>query len=460
MNIKRNLLVFTWVAVMASFGMLTACSKTPKKVGEECAANKDCEVGLQCFKSKCQKKADDDAGTDSGTEPTPDTAPDQSAPDTTPDTAPDTAPDQSAPDTTPDTAPDQSAPDTAPDTAPDQSAPDMTPDTAPDTAPDATPDTAPDVTPDQTNPDQGSGGRLSLYDILDPQSSKAAKYNDVIAINSVVVTTPTVRLTSSLSAFFVQEINKRSGSYGYGGLMIIFNRTKLKVNAAPGTIVELDGKYVPYRSTDFKSTCTQDSDCASKGTRSKCTDVYDSKTKTMVKRCAEPVAMPQFELSKVPVAKGSNPLPTPVQVKPSDVRVATPTARSLLGVVIEFQSVEVTNQNPDAPKDYSEFSIALSSDKANDIRVDDFLNTVSYTGSKYCSGGCGTSPKNEYCLPGDTCQCYDKAKKKSACYSGAQPESDKRKVGDKFSTMIGVLRFANNNFKLHPRRPTDMVKAP
>lgn len=295
----------------------------------------------------------------------------------------------------------------APDKAAEPPAPDKA--TPPEPRPEPRPEPPQDVVTD---------GSLSIYEAVDPNSPKAPADNTAIKIKEAVITTPSVRLSGTLNTFFVQALAPRQGTFKYGGLMIVYERASYpNLSFAIGTIVSLEGSFVRYKSSGAT------------------------------------VGMPQINLTAMPQSQGNTPPPAPEVVTPKDVRAGA-NAEAYLSVLVVVKNVVVTDKNPDAPRDYSEFAIADANDRSNDLRVDDLINTILYTGSKFCNG-CSQKPKNpddSYCLAGESCQCDNNT---GRCYTGAA-RADMRNDGDTFQEIAGVLRYANGNFKLQPRIPTDM----
>lgn len=439
-------LLFGFVIALGGLGFLvTSCG--PAGPGEKCETNPDCVGGYSCVKGICKTKTiiiyPDAPPADEpkvGEEPTTGTEGTSNEPtagtEATNGTEPTTGPE---PGTGSEPANDAST-GPEPGSGPEPSGPE------------------PGTGPEQTTP-EGSGVPLTLYEINDPTSGKQPADYTPVETTPVVVTTPAVRLSSTLSVFFVQEEKQRNGSYQYGGMMIVYDRTKFpSLQASLGTIYKLKGSYFVFRSVDWKSSCTTDADCSTQKTYTLCKQVYDSKTQQRVNKCASPTGMPQIELSEKPTWAGNTSPPAPTVVKPSDVNTGGPNAMSMTSVLLEVKSVVVSNANPDDPRDYGEFSVAESagSGASNELRVDDMINTIQYTGSKFCFG-CGSTPKKpdaSYCLPGDTCNCKGRS---GRCYSGTET-ADQRKKGDTFTSVIGVLRYANGHFKLNPRLPTDLQK--
>ncbi|MCB9641030.1 MAG: amidohydrolase family protein [Myxococcales bacterium] len=125
----------------------------------------------------------------------------------------------------------------------------------------------------------------------------------------------------------------------------------------------------------------------------------------------------QVQINKITtltVTPGTEALPTPVAVKPSEVNSPS-AARSvaLEGVIVKIEAVETTNANPDGPSnDYNEFSVAESTNKTAEIRVDDLFFVASYT----------------------------------------------RTAGDKFSSITGTLGLTFGNYKVLPAKEADIVR--
>lgn len=155
-------------------------------------------------------------------------------------------------------------------------------------------------------------------------------------------------------------------------------------------------------------------------------------------------------------------LPKPVSVSIKDINSKTSTrAKALEGVVVEIKNVEVTNRNPDDPKDFGEFEVAASSTSTDKIRVEDTFDVAHYVGSSSCAWS-GTAGTDTDCYTPFKCQCPKAPCAKGnngRCYeAGKQPLPDLRKVGDKFTTVRGPLLFSFGNFKINPRGTKDLVK--
>ncbi|MBU49138.1 MAG: hypothetical protein CL920_10615 [Deltaproteobacteria bacterium] len=428
---NRNVLFGCFLMFMGLLLIQPACSSTPGKEGEKCATSADCEEGLYCSNDLCRKRKTYESTTEP-TEEKAETEPKTEAP------GEEKQPDASA----------EPAPDDTPDNT--QQEPAIPDNTQVETQPEPQVEKQPENTnTEPQQPDQAPSG-LRLYDVTDPSAPNRPAQYSVIEVKNVVITTPSVRLSSKLNAFFVQELTQRNGSFKYGGVMVVHDRSVLPVSLAIGTIVSVKGKFYDYRYVDWNSTCTTGLDCLGQTVRNQCLDVYNTQTSQLEKHCAEGKAMPQIELVELPKSLGSSPTPTPEVLSPFTLQAA---AQSYRGVLVKVENVKVSSANPDAPKDYSEFEITDAGNLAT-VRVDDMINTITYTGSKFCSGCNSGNPDQSYCLPGDTCQCQGSD---GRCYTGS-PQSDVRKVGDEFEYIIGVLRFANSHHKLLPRIPTDMKK--
>ncbi|TNE48894.1 MAG: hypothetical protein EP343_13480 [Deltaproteobacteria bacterium] len=430
------------VLMLGCLGLLvTSCG--PAGPGEKCETDPDCVGGYSCVKGTCKTKtiivypdappaqepkageepstgAEGNAGTEASLESTSGTESTGAEPTAGPESA--------GPEPTTDAA-----------TGPEQG-----------TGPEST--TGPEQPPQDTPP----ASALSLYEMNDPNLGKQPKNNDPVATTPVVVTTVAVRLSNTLNAFFVQEEKQRNGSFQYGGMMVVYERTKYPtLQASLGTLYKLQGTFLDYRSVDWQSTCTSDADCSTQTERTACKEVYDNQTQQTSKKCVSGVGMPQIQLTAAPTWAGNTQPPAPTVVKTSDVRNGGSLAIPYRSVLLEVKNVTVTNANPDEPRDYGEFSVS-DSGSSNDLRVDDMINTILYTGSKFCFG-CSSKPvqpDDSYCLPGDTCNCKGSD---GRCYSG-NATSDQRSKGDTFRSVVGVLRYANGHFKLNPRLPTDLQK--
>ncbi len=110
---------------------------------------------------------------------------------------------------------------------------------------------------------------------------------------------------------------------------------------------------------------------------------------------------------------GPGTVPAPVLVKPSDVRTASASAKSYEGVLVKMEkdvvvvNAKVTN---DKGTDLGQFTVALKDDLANELTVG---NQLAYA--------------------------YD------------------RKQGDVFTTLIGIMDYSYNQFRLEPRGSEDLV---
>ncbi len=112
--------------------------------------------------------------------------------------------------------------------------------------------------------------------------------------------------------------------------------------------------------------------------------------------------------------KAGNETATPVVAKPADINQKSASkADAYEGVVVKVENVEVTNANPDAPKDFQEFSVALTTALTDEVRVDDLFDN-SYVAN--------------------------------------------RTKGDKFKSITGPLLFTFGNYKIMPRSSADLVK--
>lgn len=110
---------------------------------------------------------------------------------------------------------------------------------------------------------------------------------------------------------------------------------------------------------------------------------------------------------------GTTPVPAPVEIDPCDLgeqQVAV--AEPLEGVLVRVKDVTVENANPDAPKDYGSFVV-----------------------------DCGLIVSNTFKLP------Y------------MNKETSARTVGDKFSSITGIVAYSFGKYVLLPRGEEDMVKA-
>ncbi|MCK6509237.1 hypothetical protein L6R29_04605 [Myxococcota bacterium] len=313
----------------------------------------------------------------------------------------------------------------------------------------------------ESNPESSTGP--TLYDLLDPTSSQIGQEGATVEISQVVMMSPASRLAATLDLFFVQEPQARQGSYRYGGIAVVFERDKIQIGTlSVGSRIAIKGRFTRYRTVDWAANCTTDADCTN-AQKNRCSDVYDKKTSSVVKRCATAQSVPQIELSQTPSVVGAGPVPAPEEVKTSDINKDGTTAQAYLGVYLEVKQVQVTNKNPDDPSDFGEFLVAPTNNLNETLRIDDQINTIAYTGAKFCGCGTGNQPDNTYCLPGDTCQCVGAqvcgGTKRGCCFAqGTQPSQDTRSQGDTFASIRGVLYFSFNNYKLLPRIPTDMQK--
>ncbi len=313
----------------------------------------------------------------------------------------------------------------------------------------------------ESNPESSTG--ITLYDLLDPNSAQVAQEGALVELGQVVMMSPPSRLTATLDLFFVQETQPRQSSYRYGGIAVVFERDKIQLGTlSVGSRIAIKGRLTRYRTVDWKANCTTDTDCTN-AVRNRCADVFDKQTSAVVKRCSSSPSVPQIELSQVPNVVGAGPVPTPEEVQLTDINKDGITAQAYLGVYLEVKQVQVTNRNPDDPSDFGEFLVASTNNLNEGLRIDDQINTIAYTGAKFCGCGTGNQPDNTYCLPGDTCQCVGAqvcgGTKRGCCFAqGTQPSQDTRSQGDTFAFIRGVLYFSFGNYKLLPRTPVDMQK--
>lgn len=175
----------------------------------------------------------------------------------------------------------------------------------------------------------------------------------------------------------------------------------------------------------------------------------------------------QIQLSSLTtftVTPGTETPPAAVVVKVADINSKTaPKAAAYDSLLVEVKNVEVTNRNPDDPKDYGEFQIAETSDKTKTVRVDDIFDTSSYIGSSKCTWDPATSTgKDTECYSRYKCQCplaSCTAAGDGRCYAaGGTVRADQRKVGDTFKTVRGFLIFSFGFYKLAPTQDSDLVK--
>lgn len=439
MNATTRLSLFGLCVIFALFfGFVSIGCGGKSGVGEHCKSSSDCEEGLFCRNNRCLKSVSNNK--DGGEEPAP------SEPTTTPEEAT-----TSADAATPEEATGQEP--TTPDTATPEPSPEPTP---PEPSGGEQNTTEPQPT-ETTTQDQTTPGTLTVYDINDANSPQHPQEGATVTIENVVMTTPAVRLTSTLNTFFVQATQMRQNSFKYSGIQIVYDRNTLQVNFPVGTKLQLTGKYAVFRFVSWKSSCTTDADCASEQTAKTCKQVFDKNTSQNVMRCTD-YGMPQLELSAAPKSTGNATPPTPIVVEPGDVNTHNPLSEAYRGVLLKVENVHVTSANPDAAAgkqtpDYGEFGIANSTNAAS-LRVDDLINSTTYTGSKYCN--CSNGGDNSYCLPGDTCQCSGNT---GTCHTGSA-SPDQRNAGDEFEYIIGVLHYAFSNYKLVPRLATDLKRKP
>ncbi len=435
---RKYVIFLSLLSLLPLFFQTLACSR-PAGEGENCSETKDCAAGLYCLRQRCIKRKKYGTKTEKTDEKSPaheNTLNGEGLKESS-SLEPNSLDGSDLPEETL----------TESSTTIDSSVTDQS------VQPEPKPEPQPEPVVDRNfNP-----GFLTIYDLCDPQSGKRPALRSEVTLKNVVVTSPSARLSSVLNAFFVQADRKRFGNYNYGGIMVIYNRKTIPFNYTIGTLLEIKGKFNIYHSADWKRNCTSDSDCFGQPYRKKCLKLFDSKTKTESMHCAEPIGTPQIELTTAPVALGNHTPPQPVLVKVAEVSTIGTKLPLLRGVLIKLKDLTVTSANPDGPdKDYGEFSVSDPGGSA--IRVDDFFNTVTYTGSKYCS--CYNNKGDDsYCLPGDTCHCNKPPKRGGLCYNGT-PTPNQRKAGDKFDYIIGILRLANGASKVLPRTPTDLMKKP
>ena len=324
------------------------------------------------------------------------------------------------------------------------------------------PESKPELQPEPP-PDLPAGPTYTIYDILHPTSSKRPPEGIFLETSEVVVTASSSRINATLSQIFVQEKQPFLGSYKYGGLSIIYDRTKITLpSLIPGSLVTLKGQFILYRTIDFNLNCLSDVDCKDP-VRKACLDVFNKTNARIEKRCAAPISVPQLELLEAPKTKGQGPLPEAEEVQIASVRVDGTDAQAYMGVVVKVLNVVVTKSNPDGPnQDYSEFEIAPVGNLSQTLRVDDQINTITYTGSKFCACSSGKGD-DTYCLSGDACQCVGPqvcgGTRQGCCFAqGTSATPDARKAQDGFNLIAGVFYFGFGNYKILPRLPTDLQK--
>ncbi len=265
--------------------------------------------------------------------------------------------------------------------------------------------------------------KTSIYDL----KKKVVKLGTDVKLSNVFVTAVTPRS----DRLFLQVLKKDSDYKGaeYSGIMVYLGGAKVKPmpKIKPGDRIDIEGNVNSYNG--------------------------------------------QIQLSKITAlkvvspAQGTVKLPDPVLVKPKDINSkSAPKAAALEGVLVKVENVIVISPNPDK-RDYGEFTVADINDaKKEAVRVDDLIDTTSYTGSKACYWDPKAAKGDDsYCLGSDKCQCPQATCKKGTaearCYPvGGKPTPNQRKAGDKFKYIIGHLYFAYGNYKIAPSLPSHIAK--
>jgi predicted extracellular nuclease len=108
----------------------------------------------------------------------------------------------------------------------------------------------------------------------------------------------------------------------------------------------------------------------------------------------------------------SGAIPTPITLSASLLATGSSSAEMYEGVLVRVANVTVTNVNPDAPSDYDEFAVT------GGLRIDDMIID---------GGGTGGALDNTYAL------------------------------GTPFSSIVGILHYSFNDYKLLPRSAADIT---
>lgn len=183
-----------------------------------------------------------------------------------------------------------------------------------------------------------------------------------LSLCDIVVTAPKYSASANLDGYYVQD---KTGCGEYKGIAItvsVDNATDFKV----GDVLKIKGNYVEYY-------------------------------------CFTEINVQEAE--KTGAVKGFEPCNVDASKLGSDVEYA----EKYEGGFVKIENVEVTDANPDAPKDYGCFVV---------------------TG--------GLNVCNDYKLP------Y------------MNKDTDKRKVGDKFEYIMGVIKWSFDKYRLMPRFEDDM----
>jgi hypothetical protein len=206
---------------------------------------------------------------------------------------------------------------------------------------------------------------FTIYDIQDVSSAHHPVLNSQVRIENVIVTTP-VYPKSTPKGFWVEEKTggKFSGIYIYA--------PSLGVSVKPGDVVNVEGKYVEY---------------------------YDQT---------------QIEASSV-TTTGTDSVPAPVLVTPSQVRTGGTDAEAYEGVLVEVQNVVVSRASVPGSdgKDHGDFGVTTIGGSEELI--------VTYTFA------------NDY-------------------------YTYQRTAGDKFNKLTGVLQYSFGEFRLAPRGCDDLIR--
>lgn len=120
-------------------------------------------------------------------------------------------------------------------------------------------------------------------------------------------------------------------------------------------------------------------------------------------------------LTTLTITPGTTQAPA-VTVKPADINKDTASrAKALEGVVVKVENVEVTNENPDDPNQYGEYSVAATGALTDEVRVDDLFDAAVTTAAT-------------------------------------------RAKGTKYTSITGVLLLTFGNYKIIPRSASELVK--
>jgi predicted extracellular nuclease len=212
-------------------------------------------------------------------------------------------------------------------------------------------------------------------------------------LTNVVVTAVNGYISSKLKALWVQDDSIDDGQFS--GIMVSYNPNNTPYIPNVGDRVNVDGQIIEYK-------------------RGR-----------------------QIQYPTITQGQGTGNI-QPVVVSPDDIaETVAPETSAYQGVLVEIQGVDVTTVCVQDTKgrDFGNFVVADEVYIASTFQL-------TYEGSFYSTGMCLT-PEGE---PSGLCGC------------SAHPRpGDQRKMGDHFTSITGVMTYANNIYQLAPRVDGDLV---